>query len=222
MSAAPPPVFSDFDGTITEEDTLVLLLDRFGRKLADGSDWRRIEDDPDLPENVKLQAEMDLLDVPLDEALDWLKGVVRIRAGFVEFARALSEQGAGLTVLSGGLLPIIEQTLAPLGLDNLELRANGLAVQNGHWLVQGAKTPRIRALCNHCKTWHLDRAAPATRVYVGDGSTDFCPARSADVVFARSSLAEMMATEGRAFLTFDTFTDIHREFASRRWLPSIL
>lgn len=219
MSAGPAPaVFCDFDGTITEEDTLVLLLDRFGRRLDDGRDWRAIEFDPDLPETVKLQAEMDLLDLPLDEALDWLGGVVRVRAGFVDFARALERAGLPLTVLSGGLLPILEQTLAPLGLGNLVLEANGLRPQPGRWTVEARGTPRIRALCNHCKTWHLEQAAPAPLVYVGDGSTDFCPARRADLVFARASLATQLASEGRNFLPFDTFHSIHREFSDRGWL----
>ena len=35
----PPNVFVDFDGTITEIDTLVFLLDRYC-----GDSWRQIED----------------------------------------------------------------------------------------------------------------------------------------------------------------------------------
>jgi 2-hydroxy-3-keto-5-methylthiopentenyl-1-phosphate phosphatase len=213
-----PALFCDFDGTITETDTLVMLLDRFGQPLPDGRDWRVIEDDPQLPERVKLQAELDLLTVGEEEALAWLAERVRLREGFLPFVRALEAAGLPLTILSGGLLPILEQTLAPLGLGNLRLLANGLRVEQGRWIALPATSPRINGLCNHCKTWHLEQAAPQPLVYIGDGSTDFCPGRRADLVFARESLGEHLSALGRDFHPFDTFDTVHQALAEQGWL----
>jgi 2-hydroxy-3-keto-5-methylthiopentenyl-1-phosphate phosphatase len=216
-----PALFLDFDGTITEEDTLVLLLDRFGRRLPDGRDWRAIEFDDSLPENVKLQAEMDLLDLPLDEALGWLDVASPLREGCGEFLREAREHGLAPVVLSGGFVEIIERRLGELLPLVEEVRANRLERDpaDGRWRVVPAATPRVRDLCNHCKTWHLREARAAGRpiVYIGDGSTDFCPARESDLVFARSSLAAQLQSEGRPYMPFTTFRPVMEEMRRRDW-----
>jgi 2,3-diketo-5-methylthio-1-phosphopentane phosphatase len=213
-----PALFLDFDGTLTEEDTLVQLLDQFGRRLPDGRDWRAIEFDDSLPENVKLQAEMDLLDLPLAEALAWLDGATRLRTGCAEFLREAAGQGLEPVVLSGGLLPLIRHVLGPLA-TLVQVRANDLRVEPGRWRVLPAHTPRIRNQCNHCKTWHLRQRQQQGRpvIYVGDGATDFCPAREAELVFARSSLAGQLRSEGRSFLSFTTFDQVAVELRNRDW-----
>jgi 2,3-diketo-5-methylthio-1-phosphopentane phosphatase len=214
-----PALFLDFDGTVTEEDTLVLLLDQFGRRLPDGRDWRAIEFDDSLPEKIKLQAEMDLLGLPLDEALSWLESAAPLRLGAADFLREATARGLDPVILSGGLTPIIERLLEPLRPLTVEIRANGVQVEEGRWRVDPATTPRIRNQCNHCKTWHLRQARAAGRpvIYVGDGSTDFCPARESDLVFARATLAEQLQSEGRSFLPFTTFSDVTKELQSRDW-----
>ena len=206
----PPVFFCDFDGTITEEDTLVLLLERFGRRTQGGGSWRDIEDDPDLPENRKLQAEMDLLDCTLPEAINYLRQVARIRSGFPGFAERLSTAGIPLVVLSGGLKPILDTFLAPFLNRNLWLRVNDLEAGRGKWRVLPADTPRIKVLCNHCKRWHVEqaRAAGRTCLYAGDGGTDFCPAERSDIVFARDGLIRHMAARDLEYHEFESFRDI--------------
>jgi len=220
-AGAVPALFLDFDGTITQEDTLVLLLDRFGRRLPDGRDWRAIEFDDSLPENVKLQAEMDLLDLPLDEALDWLDEAAPLREGCGGFLGEARSHGLDPVVLSGGFVEIIQRRLGGLLPLVAEVRANGLERDpvNGRWRVVPAITPRVRNQCNHCKTWHLRevQAAGQPVVYVGDGSTDFCPARESDLVFARSSLAAQLASEGRRYMPFTTFQPVTEEMRRRGW-----
>ncbi len=212
-----PALFLDFDGTVTEEDTLVLLLDRFGRRLPDGRDWRAIEFDESLPERVKLQAEMDLLEVNVDAALAWLDGASRLREGFAEFLDHATRAGWEPVILSGGLEPIIRRALGPLAHGLHAIHANGLDQVNGRWVVRPATTPRIREQCNNCKTWHVRQAQAVGRpvVYVGDGATDFCPAREADLVYARSSLAEQMSSEGRMHLPFTTFHHVTQSLRER-------
>ena len=59
-------VFTDFDGTITEKDSLVFLLDEYV-----GSGWLEIErrvEDGSLPEMEGLRQEVALLTIPYEEA----------------------------------------------------------------------------------------------------------------------------------------------------------
>lgn len=202
-------IFCDFDGTITCDDTLVMLLDRFGKCLPDGRDWRAIEFDDSLNEEVKLQAEMDLLDCSREQALEFLRDTVRIRDGFADLLEWIRQESGCLHILSGGLLPIIEQSLADFAGSGLRLEANQLIGDTG-WQVRANSTPRIRERCNHCKTQHLKQAASLQieSIYIGDGSTDFCPAREADMVFARGTLARQLQEEGRAFTAFEDFHQV--------------
>jgi 2-hydroxy-3-keto-5-methylthiopentenyl-1-phosphate phosphatase len=215
--------FTDFDGTITVEDTLVLLLDQFSRPTADGNDWRSIEDNPEIPENIKLQMEMDLLDCGLQEALSWLAEHVVIREGFVEFVNYLNDSAIEINVLSGGFTSIIQQTLQPLGLEaGINIFANDIRVEANRWTVIPAKTPRIKSLCNHCKSWHLVKAKAENciTIYAGDGSTDFCASKNADIIFATASLIEYMNKANLSCLEFTDFYQIGKVLSSMGILPT--
>jgi 2-hydroxy-3-keto-5-methylthiopentenyl-1-phosphate phosphatase len=206
--AAPVVVFCDFDGTVTLEDTLVLLLDRFGRPRSGGSGWRTIEDDPDLPEIRKLQAEMDLLRITWPRALEYLHTVVRLRDGFREFHDLLRARDIPLRLVSGGFVEIIEAFLPRAEFPGVEILANRVRITDGRWVVLPADSPRITRACNHCKTWHLGTHPGAALVYIGDGSTDFCPAGQVPLVFARDSLARHLEQTGQDWQPYETFHDI--------------
>ena len=47
-------------------------------------------------------------------------------------------------------------------------------------------------------------------VFAGDGTSDLCPAREADYVFARDSLAKACTREGISFRPFNGFGEIQR------------
>ena len=67
--------------------------------------------------------------------------------------------------------------------------------------------PKINGVCK-CDRVRPHQAAGTTVVYVGDGLSDFCVAEQADVVFARSSLAEFCEREEIAFTPFEDFFDV--------------
>ncbi len=217
-------VFTDFDGTITAEDTLVHLLDHYA-----GSSWLEIErrvEAGTLSEEQGLRDEVALLRAPWAEALGQVLAAVPVDPGFAGFVAFCRERGWPLTILSGGLAPLIQAVLEREGLADLPFAANGLAFEaDGRWRVVPATTPRINALCNHCKSWHLAQiAAIGTRtVYIGDGTTDRCPAGRADLVFAKGALAEWLEVRGIAHRPFSSFAEIERWFASpagRAWVAA--
>lgn len=208
-------VFTDFDGTITAEDTLVHLLDHYV-----GPGWLEIErrvEAGTLTEEQGLQDEVALLRAPWEEALARVLAEVPVDPGFSGFVRFCAARGWPLTILSGGLAPLIRGVLEREGLGSVPFAANDLAFDpDGRWRVVQAVTPRINRLCNHCKSWHLAEAAAegARIVYIGDGTTDRCPAGRADLVFAKGSLIEWCTERGIAHVPFARFAEIEAWFAS--------
>ncbi|MBN2172134.1 MAG: MtnX-like HAD-IB family phosphatase [Candidatus Krumholzibacteriota bacterium] len=205
----PVRVFVDFDGTITEIDTLVFLLDRYG-----GPAWREIEDRVEagtLSEEQGLRDEIALIRAPWAEALGSVLAEVVVDPGFAAFAAWCRDRGWPLAILSGGLAPLIRAVLAREDLDHLALHANDLAFDgDGRWRVVPAATPRLRGLCNHCKSHWLEaaRREGARVVYAGDGTTDRCPAERADLVFAKGALADWCAGRGMDHVPFARFDEV--------------
>jgi 2-hydroxy-3-keto-5-methylthiopentenyl-1-phosphate phosphatase len=215
-------VFTDFDGTITAEDTLVHLLDHYV-----GASWldieRRVEAGT-LSEEQGLRDEVAMLSAPWAEAVARVLAAVPVDPSFAAFVAFCRGRGWPLTILSGGLAPLIRAVLEREGLGAVPFAANDLAFDaDGRWRVVPAPTPRINALCNHCKSWHLAGAARegARTVYIGDGTTDRCPAGRADLVFAKGSLVEWCTQKGIAHVPFARFVEIDQWFetpAGRAWL----
>jgi 2-hydroxy-3-keto-5-methylthiopentenyl-1-phosphate phosphatase len=64
--------------------------------------------------------------------------------------------------------------------------------------------------CGNCKRKHLRdlRRLYERVIYIGDGFSDRCASQEADILFAKSHLAEMCEAEGRDFVPFESFADI--------------
>ena len=79
----------DWDGTVTERDTLDLVLERFG----DAEIYERTELDLDagrMTLNDVIAEQFATVTVPLDDAVAYVLEHVRLRPGFAELARAVA------------------------------------------------------------------------------------------------------------------------------------
>ena len=63
-------------------------------------------------------------------------------------------------------------------------------------------------------------AAIGTRVYIGDGRSDFCVANKPELLFAKGNLAEFCVRQGIAFIPYRQFSDVARELKTR--VPALL
>ena len=201
-------IFSDFDGTITQTDTLVYLLDNYGAK-----DWWDIEVSlmkGELAEMEALRREIDSLNVSWEEAMSALKREVKIAPGFYEFVQWTEENSIPFIVLSGGFEEISREYLSENGFRSLEIRANRIEVTGNKWKVIPSHRRKIKGLCNHCKSSSVVDAKQAGHftIYIGDGTTDRCPASNADLVFAKGDLAEYCIKEGINHISFKDFRDL--------------
>ena len=193
----------DWDGTVTERDTLDLVLERFG----DAEIYERTEIDLDagrMTLNDVIAEQFATVTVPLDDAIAYVLDHVRIRPGFAELARARCP-----LVVSSGFHEIIEPVLEREGvLDEVELRANRVDALPEGWVVHF----RVAEACDVCgePCKRADRPGGEV-VYAGDGHSDYCAALAAKRVFATGSLARWLGGRGVSFTPLTDFDALASE-----------
>ena len=95
-------IFCDFDGTLTDRDTLVVLLDKYAN-----SDWYAVEERMlrgEIEEKEGLRAELAMLKAPDEQLQKTLQEEINPAEGTEELVRLVQEKGWQMTVLSGGLV----------------------------------------------------------------------------------------------------------------------
>ena len=204
-------LFVDFDGTITEQD----LLDRIAQTFGDPEVYREVDerlDEGTITLHEVLRREFEPVKAPLDEVVAWVLEHAAIRSGFAELVEHAEEQGWRVVVLSSGFRELIDPVLRHAGLDGLELLANAVDPDPGGWRVR-FRDEQPCAICGEpCKrATVVAEAGEGLRVYVGDGFSDRCGALTADLVFARRTLAAYLTDEGVPFRPFDDFHGVAEE-----------
>ncbi|MDQ2927383.1 MAG: HAD-IB family phosphatase [Pseudomonadota bacterium] len=185
-------VLCDFDGTIAQEDVTDSLLMRFGRPGWDvlEVDWREGR----IGSRECMAGQIALLDCNRDE-LDEHLAAMTIDPDFARFAAAVERAGATLTIVSDGLDYAIRSILRRHGLTGLPIIASHLVpVSSRRWTLEFPfSAPDCTSASGTCKcAWAGEpRVGPGTWVLmVGDGASDFCVARRADLTFASKRLLD--------------------------------
>ena len=187
----------DWDGTVTERDTLDLVLQEFG----DPEVYERVESalGRAMTLNDVISEEFATVTAPLDEVVSWLLEHVRIRPGFAELARAYRP-----LIVSSGFQELIEPVLEREGLlDDVELRANNVEARSGGWRVRFRVAQTCPACGEPCKRGDLPAGVEV--VYAGDSHSDLCAALAADRVFATGNLARWLRERDIPFAKLTDF-----------------
>ena len=190
----------DWDGTITDGDTLHAAMEEFG----DVDVFRAMEDEIGRRLTLRevIAVEMATISAPVGEVVAFLLGKVPLRAGFPELVERFDP-----LVVSMGFHELIDPLLDR---DGIEVRvvANTLDPRPDGW----GSVFRPQAMCGVCgePCKRSDVAGLDGFVYVGDGFSDRCVAQAATRVFARDGLAEYLTAEGVPFERFDDFYDVAR------------
>jgi 2-hydroxy-3-keto-5-methylthiopentenyl-1-phosphate phosphatase len=198
-----PQLVVDWDGTVTEVDSLHLVLREFGDvrvyHAAEGRLGRKLT----LHEVIAL--EFETVRAPLDEVVGWVRENVVVRAGFADFVRFYRP-----LVVSSGFHELIEPVLEREGME-VELRANRLDPRDCGWRALFRNDEPCLVCGEPCK--RADVAGLGDFVFVGDGYSDRCVSLAASRVFARDGLATYLDGLGHPFERFEDFRDIVQALA---------
>ena len=188
----------DWDGTVTEDDGLHLVLLEFGDERIFNAAENQLGRELTLQEVISLEFES--VRVPLAEVVAWVRENVRIRDGFAAFAPELRP-----LIVSSGFHELIEPVLEREGLE-LEVRANRIEPRPTGWRIRFRNADPCPVCGEPCK--RADVAGLHPFVYVGDGFSDRCVALAAARVFARDGLARYLEEQGVPFERFEDFRDL--------------
>jgi 2,3-diketo-5-methylthio-1-phosphopentane phosphatase len=201
-------VFTDFDGTLAQNDVGDALVKIFG-------DW------PECEKAVQRWLRGEISSCEYYEAAALTMRVNQkqlndfcdaqpLAPGFLEFAAFCRRQNWPLRVLSDGLDYYIQRVLSRHGLD-LPVFANHLELAPPDRIkISFPYFERSCGRCGNCKGYHIRRLAKPGKkiVYIGDGYSDRCGAQEADVIFAKRDLAKWCEERETKYWRFENFEQV--------------
>ncbi len=181
-------VFFDFDNTIATcdvFDNMLLLFSRNDRWVELEKRWRsgRI--------GSKTCLEGQLRGMALNKkSLDTYLSKIKLDPYFKRLYRFLQVKKVKTVVLSDDFDYMINRILKINRIKKLKVYANILSFSGDKVITDYPFKNKDCQICAHCKTKNLLARSPkgSIIIYVGDGASDGCPAKYANLVFAKDNL----------------------------------
>ncbi len=204
----------DYDGTMTTRECNEIALQRFV-----GDAWRPLEAEARadrLSHAEVFDRQVGLIRAPRAELIGALVAAAEPMPGLAAFFAALAERGGRAAIVSAGLREAIEAfwrrtELPPTPLYASELVGAGPDAGPPYRLEFSdalGDCPRCgRRSCKAAILRALRRRDDVVLVF-GDGPSDLCPAREADLTFARGHLAERCEAEGLEWRPLADFGEV--------------
>ena len=208
-------ILCDFDETAAQQNVAHIVLNRFGE-----SDWRALQQqfhEGTLRAREYFERPFDGVTASRHEMQRHVREHGSLRDGFVELAHYCRERGIELAIVTHGMDFYVEAMLEQVGLEWLPTYAVHTTFTDAGIQYDYRYTRPSCVEYGNCKCSIVDgyRDSGHQVFYVGDGVTDLCPARQADLVFARSRLLEECRTEGLAHIELRDFSDVVTELERR-------
>ena len=199
-----PALFFDFDNTLTRGDVLDELIERYSPNDA-WRGWEEAWQQGRLPARDCLRLQVANMRVSRERLLEDVSRV-RIDPAFREIVDWARRRDVAVRIVSDSFLPLITTMLAANGIAGVPVFANDLDFAPGERLVPSFPHYDPASACAaNAKARHLAPYRATHRlVFAGDGHSDLEAAVTADVVFAKSTLANELGLRGVAFYPFDT------------------
>lgn len=205
-------IFCDFDGTVASADVGNALFRTFSGGRTEAIVEEYLQGSIDAPECFRRECEA--IGTVSRGELGAFVDSFGLDPGFPAFVSFCREHSMPLMILSDGLDFYVKRILDRHGFGMVPFRAN-TAVFHG-------EGDRIRLSvgfpyrdehcdrCGNCKKNHLATlsADDDVIVYVGDGFSDRCAVRHADIVFAKKRLIGYCQEENISYHEYRDFNDV--------------
>lgn len=205
-------MFCDFDGTVASEDVGNKLFRHFAGSKAEEIVKGYLDGTKTAVEC--LTQECAAVEKVTLESLETFVDGFSLDPHFTAFVLFCSQREIPMTILSDGLDFYVERLLRKHGLSHIPWFANRLKlVADGEYVRLVPEFPYTDSecgQCGNCKRNHLLTMSGDDDiiVYAGDGISDRCPVRYADIVFAKQGLIKFCQAENITYYEFSSFLDV--------------
>ena len=210
-------IFIDFDGTITREDVGDALFETFGGKQC--LEFIRLYREEKLSAVECFRRESNACGLVDKAALNAFLDSREIDSTFASFIGFCGTKGFACTIVSDGMDHYIQRILNRHGLGHVPFLANTLDLvpaEDSQKVRLDPSFPHTDEACDRCACCKRNHMLSLTGdndvlVYIGEGYSDRCPARYADIVFAKDELLKYCRQENIPYFEYRTFGEIrHR------------
>ncbi|EGV65166.1 hypothetical protein PSN45_005240 [Yamadazyma tenuis] len=218
MSTPPAIVFTDWDGTVTLQDSNDYLTENLGF----GYPKRRAINDEILNGSLSFrdgfQKMLDSIDTPFPECIEYLKKNIKLDEGFRKFYDYCTSKGIPVVVISSGMKPIIYNLLKSLvgedAAENIEIYSNEVVIKDDNsWDIvyrDDSSFGHNKALSikEYLATHKFTNLPPL--FYCGDGVSDLSAAKETNLLFAKEGkdLITYCIRENIPYTEFSNFSEI--------------
>ena len=197
-------IYCDFDGTITKKDAVNTFFEMYAPENWLESEQLWIDGKITSQENAIIQVGL-LPEISQKQLDDYIKSI-EIDDYFTEFVEYIKSKNIKLTILSDGFDLFITKTLERLNIKGASVFANHLIYENNKFKIE---FPYHNLACDvgagMCK---CKRVTESKFCYIGDGTSDLCIAKKADVLFATKKLDKYCNENAINHIPFKSFRNI--------------
>lgn len=203
-------IFVDFDGTITKQDIGEQLFLQYGDREKAEVIIKRISSRK-LTSVEGWKALFEVLNpVSIDELTNFVRSF-EIDNAFHRLVSFAQEQPVEMIILSDGFEFYIRTILEREYISGIPIYSNRL-IDNGSGKPHPVFPYRDEECkdCANCKRNHVieNSGDDEFTIYIGNGSSDVCPAQYCDFIFAKDSLRKFCEKEKVTFFPYDNFNEV--------------
>lgn len=224
----PAIVFTDWDGTVTVQDSNDYLTENlgFGRP-------RRLEINDEILNETKsfkdgFSEMLRSIPTPFPECIDYLLAHIDLDPGFKDFYVWCAAKGIPVVIVSSGMKPIIhallEQLVGSEAVKNIEIISNSVNVDpdTGKWAIEyrdpdtGFGHDKSRSIREYLVKKGYSQPNLPPLFYCGDGVSDLSAAKETNLLFAKhgKDLITYCRRENIPYTEFTNFGDIFSKIKS--------
>jgi 2,3-diketo-5-methylthio-1-phosphopentane phosphatase len=214
-------IFTDFDGTVTLQDSNDYLTENLGFGLEKRLELNELILNGKMSFREAFSKMLESIHTPYDECIDYLLKHVQLDPGFKETFHWAEDNDIPIIVVSSGMKPIIRALLLKLvgedSIDRIEIVSNDAKVnEDESWeIVYRDETPFGHDKSRAIRPYRDARSSDSQQklFYCGDGVSDLSAAKETDLLFAKrgKDLVTICKRDKIPFTQFDSFKDILRD-----------
>ncbi len=206
-------VFCDFDGTITNNDNIMSIMEKFAPPEAEEVKNRILSQELSIQEGISQLFQ--LIPTSLhDDMIQFLIKTAEIRSGFHEFIQFVNENNISFYVISGGMdffvYPLLQGIIPKeqIYCNETDFSSEFITVKWPHPCDHHCQNH-----CGLCKSSLIRKLSDTNdfHIVIGDSITDLQAAKQADKVFARDFLITKCEENYIAYAPFETFHDVQTQ-----------